>query len=447
MLRHPQISILFFLLIFQDAFSQNNTSEISQDCQKNLVEFAKYTKEKNYDKAYQPWLWTFENCPDFSVHIYTYGLKIIEHRYKNSFNKNKEKTSKLLDSVFTQRIKYFPQNIGKIYSDWASSLQNRYATKDAIFEKLWLAFKANPTEMSIKNIAEYFKQVTERNKDTDAQKVFDTYDDVLEAINIKIKKLTIELDKLNEKQLSGAKLTSKEKLTRKNNEINLRGLGQVEMILISIIDSRNITNCEQLLPLYKKSFEANKENPKWLKRAVTRLAVKDCKDNELYPKLVEAWMTAEKSIEGYIHYHDIAKPHRGVILNEYIDKVKDPYKKTDYLLKIAYLYRNRSKSTARSFAHKALEARPNMGEAYLLIANLYASSANKCGDDEFSKRMVYVAAADKVKKAKEVDPSVTAKADRLIKAYMKNAPNTRHSYSKNKKFEIECWIGETVIIP
>ena len=38
-------------MIFQDAFSQNNTSEISQDCQKNLVEFAKYTKEKNYEKA------------------------------------------------------------------------------------------------------------------------------------------------------------------------------------------------------------------------------------------------------------------------------------------------------------------------------------------------------------------------------------------------------------
>ena len=47
-----------------------------------------------------------------------------------------------------------------------------------------------------------------------------------------------------------------------------------------------------------------------------------------------------------------------------------------------------------------------MGEAYLLIASLYASSANSCGSSEFEKRMVYVAALDMAKTAAAVDPLI-----------------------------------------
>ena len=37
---------------------------------------------------------------------------------------------------------------------------------------------------------------------------------------------------------------------------------------------------------------------------------------------------------------------------------------------------------------KALAYQPSMGKAYLLIANLYASSANGCGKTQFEKRAV-----------------------------------------------------------
>ena len=104
-------------------------------------------------------------------------------------------------------------------------------------------------------------------------------------------------------------------------------------------------------------------------------------------------------------------------------------------------------SQARTYARRALKHRPSMGVAYLLIARLYAKSANSCGTDEFSKRMVYVAAVNKARRAKAVDPSVTSKANKYIKSYMASVPQRRTGSSSGKKFHIKCWIGETVIIP
>ena len=47
-----------------------------------------------------------------------------------------------------------------------------------------------------------------------------------------------------------------------------------------------------------------------------------------------------------------------------------------------------------------------MGRAHLLIASLYASSANDCGDNQFNKRAIYWLAADIAKKAGRVDASI-----------------------------------------
>ena len=113
--------------------------------------------------------------------------------------------------------------------------------------------------------------------------------------------------------------------------------------------------------------------------------------------------------------------------------------------------KKRSKSQSRDYAYRALKVRPSMGRAYLLIANLYASSANGCGTDEISKRMVFVAAANKAAQAKRVDPSLTSRANKYIKSYRASAPSKKLIFTKGltsgASHKIGCWIGETVKIP
>ena len=49
---------------------------------------------------------------------------------------------------------------------------------------------------------------------------------------------------------------------------------------------------------------------------------------------------------------------------------------------------------------------PSLGRAYLLIASLYADSANDCGENQFNKRAVYWLAAQTAQKALRVDASL-----------------------------------------
>tara|TARA_R110002073_G_scaffold279026_1_gene442806 strand:+ start:35709 stop:37070 length:1362 start_codon:yes stop_codon:yes gene_type:complete len=453
MKKHFQISIFacICLLTFESAFAQENTSETTEECRTKISLFYEYAKVGDYDNSYEPWLWCLDNCPDGSKNIYILGLKIAEDRYAKVTGDQKEAASQLIDKVYTQRIKYYPDNLGKVYSDWAISLEERGAKKEQVFEKLELAFKTDPAQMSIKNLAKYFQEITDRNKDTEVQKVFDIYDDAIDAVNMKIDYHSKALEKLT----ADTQLSSKEKTELKNHEINLRGLGQVEGILDNIISG--IATCEKLIPLYTKNLEAKTNDAKWLKRAVSRLYYKECTEDPIYHKLVEAYVKADPSPEASIFYAGIllkaGKQTEGIKnINNAVEQETDSYKKADYLYKIAGIMRNNGRKTeSRDYAIKALKFRPSMGKAYLLIANLYASSANACGTDEFSKRMTYVAAANKAKQAKAADPSISNLADQHIKSYTASAPATKDVFLAGLKsgdpFTVKCWINETVKIP
>lgn len=456
MKKHSQnlVFILICLLSFEGAFSQNKYGENPEDCKVKLSEFFEYAKNKDYQYAYDPWLWTFENCPESSKNIYKYGLLIAEERYEKAVGDQKIAESQLIDKIYTKRIQFFPDNLGKTYSDWAISLEERNASKDQVFEKLTLAFKADPAQMSIKNLAKYFQEVTDRNKESDTQKVFDTYDDALDAVNSKIDYHSKALDKLNEKVSKDVQLSDAEKTEINNHEINLKGLGQVEGVLDQVLGE--VATCERLIPLYNKGFESRKTDVKWLRRAASRLNVKECTEDPIFPKLVEAFVNAEPSADAYIFYakvlEDRGKTSEALTYrNKAIDLETDPYKKANYLYSIAMTLKNSSKSQSRDYAYKALKVRPSMGRAYLLIANLYASSANTCGTKEFDKRMTYVAASNKAIQAKLVDPSITKLADKYIDSYTASAPSKKDVFlegvTSGTPFTVKCWIGETVKIP
>lgn len=437
-----------------NVYAQDKYGADPEKCKTNLSIFYEYAKVKNYGPAFEPWKWCFDNCPESNLNVYSYGLRIAEDRYEKAPQGEKVAAGKLIDEIYTKRIQYFPKNLGKVYSDWAISLEERGASKNEIFEKLEAAFKADPSGLSVKNMAKFFQEVTNRNKDTNTQKVFDTYDDVLEAVNVKIDGYTKELDKINAKEAKGTALSKKDARTQKNNGINLRGLGQVEAILDQIIGE--VATCDRLVPLYHKNFDANKSDAKWLRRAASRLFSKECTEDALYPKIVEAYVNAEPSSDAYIFYADILE-ERGktgeamTYRKKAIDVETDPYKKAKYLYEIGATYRRRSPSTAASYARQALQYQPSMGRAYLLIASAYAASANNCGTDEFSKRMVYVAAANKARTAKSVDPSITSTANKYIQSYDANAPAKKLVFTmgltSGASYKIGCWIGETVRIP
>jgi len=440
--------IVFFIASAPIAFSQ-----VADECNIKYNLFKGEFKAKKYDEAFNNWMWCMDNCPKLSVNIYKYGVVIAKSKFSNASAAEKETAKQLVKRVYMQRLENFPNDKPKVFSDLATFMASNGAAEEDIFNFLQQAFEIDPTAMSGKNILRYFDGVMSRNKETNPQLVFDTYDEVIEGLELKRNSYFKRIDGINMKD--SLTLSSKDKKNRGIYQKNLTALVQIESGLDSRLSS--ISTCENLIPLNKKNFEENKANAVWLRRAVSRMYNKECTDDPFYDTLVEAYVKADPSPQASVFYAGILmKKGETTKATEYfkqaVEQEQNPYKKSGYLLKVAQnRMKKGAKSEARSYCYEALKHAPSNGRAYLIIASMYASSANSCGTDVVSKRMVYVAAVNKARRAKSVDPSISSLANKYIKAYSQNMPTKKDLFvagiASGSKHKIGCWINETVIVP
>jgi len=341
-----------------------------------------------------------------------------------------------------------------VHSDYATYLfKNNLASEEEIFNILEIAYKISPRDMSVKNIYKYFQGITDKYKDANPQRVFDTYDDVIESVGEKLDDYAKKINVLT--QDSTKVLDKKEKSRLRAYSINSKALGRVEGGLDAIISE--IATCERLVPLYKRDFEANKTNTTWLRRAVSRMFNKGCQEDSMYETLAKAYAESAPSADSYSFYAGILEKNgdtsgAAAMREKAFNLETDPIKKAKYKLKFAQAAKVRGQlSKARSLAREALRFNPNFGKAYLLIARLYQSSVNNCGTNEFEKRMVYAAALRQAQRASSVDPSISSAAKKYIASYRANLPSKKVVFTAGvapgSSYRIKCWIGETVKVP
>jgi len=441
---------LLILLSVSSTFGQ------SQDCNIKYNLFKGDYKAKKYDAAYDNWLWVMDNCPTLSINIYKQGIKIAQHKLKNAGAADMESCKAVVERVFEQRIKHFPtKDLGKVYSDWATFKKEQGASEEVVFKYCELAYKADVTSMAVTNIYTYFDIILKRNKDTNPQVVFDSYDDIMDGLEKKKKTYFAKRAPLQARVELGEELGAKDAKKLRIYNQTVKNIGIAGTGLDQKLSA--IATCERLIPLYKRDIEANKNNGQWLKRAVSRMYNKGCKEDPFYETLVEAYVAASPSPDASVFYAGILlKKGNTTKAMEYykqaVGQETDSFKKAKYLYKIAQSLRDKGQyGQARTYANKALKENPSMGKAYLLMAGMYAKSANSCGNDEFGKRMVYVAALNKARRAKAVDPSISSMANRYIKSYASQVPTTKLIFQLGKQsggtHRIGCWMGETVRIP
>jgi tetratricopeptide (TPR) repeat protein len=439
-----KITFLLAVTIFFISAKTNAQDDANRDCIVKYNLFKGDYQSKKYDDAYTNWIYLMDNCKDLSVSIYQYGSKLAEDIRKDPA---------LAKRVFEQRLKYFPDvDPAKVHSDYAEYLlENKLGSDDEVFGLLDKAYKLDPTRMGVKNLYIYFQGVTDRNKDTNPQLVFDTYDDVVESVGEKLDGYAKKILELSD---STRVLDKREKSNLNAYTVNSKALGQIEGGLDRMIS--DLATCERLIPLYRRDFDENRGNITWLKRAVSRMFYKECQDDPLYAELAKAYAEASPSPEAYSFLANVLEnsgDSKGAMAmrQKSFDLETDPLKKANYKLKFAQAAQSRGQlSSARSLAREALKFNPNSGKAYLLIGRLYASSANSCGDDEFEKRMVYAAALRQAQKAASVDPSMYSLASRYIASYRGSLPTKKVIFTASKTIgqshTIKCWIGETVTI-
>ena len=454
---------LTFLVLLLFSFGALS-AQSAADCPANLSIFAEFAKVKNYDSAYTPWLEVKTHCPELNEATYIYGERILGHKIKNEEDNAEYIT--ILNSLYDDWLTYFPSDRagksqrGKILAAKAQSMLE-YETAPladiyAIFDD---AFTSNTESFTNpKALYNYFKTLYTMYKNGDENvtmdALFSKYEDVSEKFAIENQKLSRTFDRIIKKEDAGESLTSRDKRSKRIAEINSRANSTYSNNLDAIISQE--ASCDNLIPLYRSNFDENKTDEKWLKRAASRMDAKECSDDPLFVELVEALHSLSPSADS-AYYLGILKDKAGntteaiAFYEESLTLESDAYRKAEILYKIAAKLKKRGlKSQARKYANQALANKPSMGKAYILIAGLYADSANDCGNNQFEKQAVYWLAAQTARRAAIVDPSLKKTSQKLEASYSGRAPSKTDIFTQGKAGEVisfDCWIRSTVTVP
>ncbi len=428
------------------------------ECMTNLSIYTEHVKVKNYEAAYTPWKMVYDNCPTLNWANILYGERILKDRIGKSSGADKTANINALIELYDNRAKYFPAKtnvaetlIDKVllkYDEKMIADEEIYTQLDKAFTEDKANFK-NPKALYL-----YFSSLVDLNSagKRDLEEVFEKYDNVTERIEEENEKLTEVITKLLPKEDAGT-LTSKEKQQLSSYNSYSESYGKIAESIDSKLGA--LANCENLIPLYEKNFESKKGDITWIKRAVGRMYSKECTEDPMFKKLFEVQLAMEPSANAYMYAGTLknnAGDTNGALadFNKALELETDSRKKSNIAYKIAHSYVKKSKSTARSYAQKAIDANPSNGKAYLLIASLYAGSANECGSTPFEKRAIYWKAAELARQAGRVDPALSGRADQAAASYSAKAPSKTDIFNSGmagKTVSFSCWVGGSVKVP
>ena len=459
-------NVKFFRNLFLILFTAPLFSQLSSDeCLEQLSIFAESAKIKNYQAAYEPWKKVLDNCPKLSLATYQYGEIILKDFIKKS--ESEEDKSKYLDDLldlYDQWAQNFPERkgvrqIGKIYSSKGQAmLDNGIKDKELIYSTFDYAFQNDPTSFTNpKSLAYYFQTGYDLYKaglKINLETLFEKYEELTEKFEVLKTNISKNIDIILNKEELGTPLTSREVRNKKIYDTNSKAVSAYLQLIDQLIAKE--ATCDILIPLYSKNFEENKNNPLWIRRAAGRLDGKDCSDDPLFVTLVEQLHSLEPSADS-AYYLGILNDKQGNsedALKYYQESVSlqtDNYKKSNILYKIAVKFKNAGRRvSARNYAEQALSYQPSLGRAYLLIANMYADSANGCGDTQFNKRAVFWLAAQTAAKAGRVDASLKKISDRTAAAFNGRAPTKTDIFTEGNQgtnITFSCWIRRSVKVP
>jgi len=430
--------------------------QASVNCAEKLSIFAELAKTKNYGEETFKYLQELrKDCASISEATYLYGERIYNSRIDNAATPaEKEKEVRELIKLEDEYKTNFPDKVKGIDMKKAMALfENNVGTSEEIYKLLDVAFKTdkenftNPKALYV--YFEIFVNDFEAGKNgIQLQDVFTKYDEISDKIGEEEKILSDALDALLQKEEGGTALTDKENRYKQNHQINLDAYETIR----SSMDAKiaQLATCERLIPFLGASFEENKNSEEWLRRAAERLDRKGCSEDPLFSKISDQLHklnpTAESAYNLGVSFYSKKNNTKALeYFNQSADLQKDNTKRANiYYIIARNIYGNGNKVQARAYAEKALQAKPSFGDVHVYIAQLYANSANECGNDPFEKRAIYWLAAKTARKAG------TTAGNNAAAAYDKLAPSTQEIFNSGREgqsISFKCWVGRSVTVP
>ena len=428
-----------------ELFGDGKYGDDSVTCITNLSLYREYYKQwkssgyksESVNDAMRSWRKVYNACPKASQKMYQDGEKMLEYKFNNAPDDQKQAYVDTIEMIYLKRLENFPTKKGQsqkgdIYGRLGVDImQKSPENAEKAYDYLKESVALEQGNSSVSNLVYYFRATIKKVKmgKADETLVVDTYDE-----------LSTLIDENIDASANDPKLLARWENARGNVEKTFEPYA----------------TCEALVGIYSKKMEETPEDIELLKKVTKILKKKKCTDSPLFFTATEnlyaleptpnAAMLMGKMLIVKENYTEAAK-----LMEEAVGMIEDTREQADILSDLAKIYYKLNQyPKARTYAFKALKLNPADGMSYVLIGDMYAASADQCGSNDLEKKTAYWAAVDKYYQAKKVDPELAELANKRIATWSKYFPQVDkiffHDLVEGSSYKVECWINETTTV-
>lgn len=418
----------------------------TEDCNKNSSISHEAVRTGNFKDAYLPWKEVLKACPTLRYYTFSDGQKILRAFLSEIKDRNSADYKKYFDELMELhdlKMKYIPEFIAK-GTKLSTSVDGALGAKA-------LDYIALAPKMDVNQAYNWFKQSVDAEKGNSEGAILHYF------LDMSLNKLKIDTN--HKEQFIQDYLTASEyaddAVTAEPDANKKKTLQQVKDNLVAMFINSGTADCESLQGIYGPKVEANQTDSAYLKKAIAVMKMMKCTESEAYFQasyyMYKINPTADAATGcGYMAYKKGDFDTAIKYFDEALSLESDSEKKAQLCYIVAAsLFNSKKLSQARSYLQKAIGFKENFGDAYILLAQLYASSPN-WNDESALNKCTYFVVIDKLQRAKAVDPSVADKANELISTYARYTPKAEDLFmlgiKAGDRVTIGGWIGESTTV-
>lgn len=396
----------------------------------------KYKDDKLVNNSITYWRYCFFSAPEISKNMYIHGEKMIDY-----FIKSNKDDSLIMQAyvdtlmiIYDQRIKYFGDDKrrpkGMLLGRKAQDLMKYRVEQSQIYYPIFkesfnmMGNNSEPTTLFYFYVAAV-RYVQQGHADRDL--ILEDYVNIQDVIEYNLMKYA------NDSRMF-------DRYTKVNNSLEK--------------NVSKFATCEKLIQLYGPKLEASPDDLKLAKNIVKFFEKRKCTKSDIYFSALEKVHAVEPTAESAFSMGRMAFERKQYNkAKNYLEEATKTLSDSNVVVKAsAYLLLSETYHSldqfpaARAAALKILKFNPKEGMAYILIGDLYTSSASSTTLQGL--RVAYWAAADKYASAIAIsdDPKTKELAQKKLATIKNSFPEQQDIFMRNltegQKVNVEGWINE-----
>ncbi|QZT36469.1 tetratricopeptide repeat protein [Halosquirtibacter xylanolyticus] len=409
------------------------------DYTRNYSLFSDFYKQKDYKSALKPWKILYTKYPKSSVNIYIKGVKMYDAFINLASTKSEidELMNKELE-IYDQRAKYFGKK-GYIEGRKAISyLQHMYNKENMTDDQLKVVCKKGYTMLDA--------SIKEQGNKSQAAVIL---------LYMQVSGDLYRIGELSKEQMIKNYDTTSA-IIDANDETESDSFNTIKSSIDKMVVRSGALDCESIVAIYEPKIKANPDDIAMLRKMMRLFRRQDCTDSDLFNEGAERLYSLEPSAgsaismaQRYMRNQEADKAieylNKALEMNKTEKNIANDFSANYYLG--ALYYQKSSFGKALKYTKLAIKADPEEGKAYILAGNILAVGSKTYGKSSFEHSMVFWLAYDYFAKAKRVDPSVAAEAQKKMSTYKKYFPEKNElffqGYKSGQTIQLGGWINES----